>query len=1113
MADPTDISYLPPPPPGSSGSPDSGDTQASSGPDISGLPPPPGVSPASQAVAPDISQLPPPPNDSSPSQAPPMLRRTDIEAIARRHGVDPDQLQDLAPYYGAKLAPEDEQGNPSIGKAAEYGVKGAIGFADVTHLARFAAKKSVSPEMRNALDEMSDIGEQQKSLPEKAAEFAVPLPSFGAAASRAGRVAEAAGIGAGMGLGSSHEGHELGGAAVGAAAGTGLGIFGEALSAGLGKLGSKLSEGERDAVQGIPAQDRQQIDVGAQKLLDARQESEQLLKEQVLDPSAPDLSPEQQTTILREQVQPDALQDLLDPTTETGALLQERAQESFPDLPPEAAAREQLVQETVEKRAQDLAEQLGHPRPDSLEDAQAAIQETASRQGDDYVAQMSDLMSHERASLEYIDEAGLSRVGRKDTFLEKYLINPLADAQFPIRTLDERLGTSGGLAHSDLVGNNNRMVTAREGQLSDLRKIAKQFPGADVALRNGTIVDAIEGGDLSHLPPAQQDAAKAVSSTFEKWRNFANTLGGNGEKTLSPLSIPERENYVPHLTLPPQKLIPAIQEKMNGALQQATESLGREVGALREIKPQEYKQLVQEPGPLQDLDNAVTFADSRTVRNGADLDNMIQDKFLSRDGGAAVTTMAKAAEEREGEIPDWMREKNAYLLMNRWSQNTLRHLYLRQPLARLASVARVADAAGDKLGAGYLNRLMQDVNGIRPMTGAAAARNISFAWQRKMGRVLATSDNPVVQRAAIIGQVLPEVLHDLSMQIYPNLIGLNAKSHIQHLVQPFYKLWPELGFGRYGTTTLLRGISNAVLNFRTLADRSVSQGLLPTEMLPKYDRFLAEGPRANRVYAGGMNAAQVVGQASMHLYGKLFQMNKMIGQSVADVMASDIARGSKLVDSALLKFPGSVQRAVRQNPEAASQILGQYFGDSVVYNYSRAAKSEFGRTMGQMMSTFTKWPLATAGDILSEYRSKNAYRASAAVLRKYFAPLAAMQGMQYLLLSDPAEMDDRQKKLFGSGGLGGMAPLRSLTELKNREFGTPPVVDTLFRNTVIPAINGDPEALGKGLANAVQQFTPGSVYVRFLTDDLPTLVTGRRPEGDDFLERTQSGAQQLNKGL
>jgi hypothetical protein len=79
------------------------------------------------------------------------------------------------------------------------------------------------------------------------------------------------------------------------------------------------------------------------------------------------------------------------------------------------------------------------------------------------------------------------------------------------------------------------------------------------------------------------------------------------------------------------------------------------------------------------------------------------------------------------------------------------------------------------------------------------------------------------------------------------------------------------------------------------------------------------------------------------------------------------------------------------------------------------------------------------------------------------------------------------------------------------DFFTPPAVDAVVQTFVVPAMEGDPAKLQKGFASAVQNFTPGSVYVRLLTDDIPTLVTGERPEGSDFLERAATSIDKMGR--
>lgn len=253
----------------------------------------------------------------------------------------------------------------------------------------------------------------------------------------------------------------------------------------------------------------------------------------------------------------------------------------------------------------------------------------------------------------------------------------------------------------------------------------------------------------------------------------------------------------------------------------------------------------------------------------------------------------------------------------------------------------------------------------------------------------------------------------------------------------------------------------------------------------------------------------------MYLYTKMDTLNRAITLSTAEMMASDLARGSQLAQESLKKMPASVRKALSRtggNEEAMARILADHLNASTQYNYNRPSMSEWGRTMGPFFSTFSKWPTATAGEIVQEFRNRGITGGSLRNAEKYIAPFALFQLIDYALFqNDPDNMSDRQKKLLGYGGLTQSAPIGAITGVVTGDFFTPPAIDAIVQSTIVPIVKGDSASMQKGMIDALQKFTPGSVYVRFLTDDLVTYLKGQRPEGSDFIERTQAGLRELEK--
>ena len=59
-----------------------------------------------------------------------------------------------------------------------------------------------------------------------------------------------------------------------------------------------------------------------------------------------------------------------------------------------------------------------------------------------------------------------------------------------------------------------------------------------------------------------------------------------------------------------------------------------------------------------------------------------------------------------------------------------------------------------------------------------------------------------------------------------------------------------------------------------------------------------------------------------------------------------------------------------------------------------------------------------------------------------------------------------------------------------------------MQDIIIPVSKAEGLAVAKGLDRAAFTYMPGAGFIKFITDDIPTFVTGRRPEGSTQTERS-----------
>lgn len=1054
-----------------------------------------------------------PPSGSVVQEVPKYLPRTELDKIAQSHGVDPQELKQLAPYYGVSLEPE-QGAKPSelLGEAAKY-TAGSAGRAALG-IPQFLYKKTQSGPMREALDELREVGRSQQGLGEQIGESIVG----GAAAapeSVAGRLAQATGVGGAIGLAESKEGEEASSAAKGAGFGLGAGLVGEAIGGVLNKL-AKNNKTEQELVQENIQKRAPELEKGAEDVLATRKDSNDQIFEYAL---GKDLDEEAASKVVREQLDPESLARFADADTEEGQLLREQISKRVGESS-EKATELQLANDIADKKVRDFAEWVTKERPGDIEEARTALQNYAERQGGrEQLLERWNTFSKEEAGLDYIRKNAI-RGGRENDAANKAL-NFISDAQFVLRTIDHDFGTALEPVHRELNAGLNRMSFARKEAQKELNNIFQKNRAVDAELtQGGKVYDALNTGNTSGLSSEEIKAYDHFNKYFKDWLGYVNKLVKERDPSIKPLSIPKVENYVPQMMLPPQELADKFQNRVSDVLRTATTRYGRNVQDIAELSQRELKDLEHVSPAFQELvDGIKTLNKDLPLRNGAEISSAWKDLMASREGKLRLSTIAKAALERQGEIPEWMREKNLYKLADKWTSNTLRHLYLRNPMDKMESIARQLKRAGGDLESNYLEKLLQDINGIRKGTVAAYTASKKQEYLKALQSLTRDKYGKDSGIVATLGKALPDVLQDMNRQIYPNLL-FSARALIQNSTQLFTKTAPELG-NAYGNAAILRGAIHTLLNRKQQLARVERLGFQPAEFVSKYRQAVSDGIRRSSLYSLPSEALSKAGEYSMKLYTWLDAMNRSIALSTADIMAHDLGRGNKFAQKALSKMPSTVRKqvALAQSPEEIANIIGSHLNASTQYNYNRASMSEYGRTLGPLFSVFSKWPTATAGEIIHELRVGGKLKGSARVAEKFLAPLVMLQIADYLVFGenlnpfgeDAKEKSERAKMLFSKAGLSQTAPIGSLKGIVTGDFFTPPLIDAVVKSTVVPILTGNQAELKAGLVSSIQNYMPLSGYIRFLSDDLPTIITNERPEGSNFIERAEAGVKKVTK--
>jgi hypothetical protein len=1007
------------------------------------------------------------------------ITEDDIKQVAAKTGADPQFIRDMAPYYGRPLEKEGYTPKVAAGIASE-----ALGG-----IPTFIAKKlQDDPKARAAMDELNDLAQRKKSYAQAGAEIAL-----GALIPAGAGVKGAAAAGALYGLGESREGRELESAGIGAAGGAAVGYVAPKIAAGIGKLvGKAKDKATQSAIRELEAGPLgREIGQEVEKAVAKDAGRNKMLKEAVLDAPERLANPEAfSKTVPKEELER-AAEALSDKDIEKFWVKQGVDSEKLPAYKALSDAQDTVREfgSYVSRPGKEVGERL------SLPDAQKAIQERLATEGKEFVEKEFDDYLRSKKALEILPQKLESQLSERSNDFLRIARNFLVDGRFVYRFIDDKLGLQTEKIIDDLSQAQYRYTVILADKMGKGAKAAKAWQKAGGKLDDPTLYEALDTGDFSKLTPEQKQIAEAYQHLFEvEGRLEANKLLGS--EVIKKLSAEKAGGYVPRHTVDTPEYI-ARMSKAQEAVEKSTgvrleqEITREQLGALR--KSAEFGE----------------FKKGLEIMEGRDLntpeDIMLAVRSYKSPGmvNSKMQTSASAARRREGQIPDFLLEKNVAKLWSNWTQDTFRHAYYRDGLAQLRTARNMALAAGDKASAGYITRHIQDLSGMRQGTLNSA---IKSGLQKMQAAALTKLKDPNISGPAkAFNSVLaetPELMGTIMNQVYPNFLGLSPRAAIVNLTQPLYMTVPELG--GYGMTKILQAAkTSAKSGFgMTKASREAlrQKGLLGAQWNTELRDALKGGIDSTGLYGMGRKALDKYTDAAMFMFEKSEALNRQITSDLGVLVAKDLMEGSskgaqKFLENAGSGYRRAVQQAIKQgNAEEVERLTQNYLIGKTMFHYNRASMSEFGRFMGPFFSVFTKWPSSIAGDVLQIMTREG--KLPPKLMRaggKYMMPWGLAVSADYALTPEDGATPV-QERLLGKQGLAGAAPIGNVKNILQGSFGKPPVVAAVT-DLPVAVLERDPEKAWKWFNSTVNAFAPGAGLVRFLTDDLPTFVEGERPQG------------------
>ena len=1079
--------------------------------------------------------------------------KDDVRAMGAGFKLTPEQSQllvTLAPLWVA--APPAEEASVQDWALSALG---RVGYA-AADIPQFLAKKAFFDDenFRNALDDVRELGEGRMGAAEWAAYNFGPAAASGAIRSALGaavkevprslpRVA-AAGIvgGAAQGLGASREGEELTTAAQGAALGAGLGVA----AAGIGKLFLKM-RGEKQPKVGDPTtvdkipESTDELTLAYEKNNEAdltkigneayaaAKPTEDIIESAVFERRG--VTAEEADTIV-ENISPETT------TLAKRAIADEKGKAASEVTNVEVADR--YVRDKFDTYINDVAERdptlatkVGYDevrmqyyrRPATNDEIFEAIQSRgADYLRDDWRSTRWSELAESAAAQRGVQFRG------DDAIVGKTVANAAGDRQFGFKVIDERTGKdtlknfyAANTNSNKLTVDKDRFFAGEEG-IKGIYKTAKKAKQLvkDMVSDEGLMYKALSTRNLELLPAEWRPTAEKVIRFFDSVKERANTVKGDD---IQPLAIRTREDFgLPQKLVRPTDYVLKMKTKY-AELQDTIASLSAD-----NIKAISNKNVPKGMDPavaesIRDFMRGVEIVRPTTkIQDAASLVKAYKEVTQTGGAGVKLHSIASTTMERTEAIPDFLREKNIFRLMDRYTSDTLKNVYLRQPLERLMKSATLLDKTGAKVEAAFVKRYVADMLGMRAFSMARLGQEVRTAFVNTLDTVFSKAIKDPVRREKAVRMVasFPEAMASLQYNIYPNVLGLNIRAHIAQLTQPLFKTAPELG-GEYGYRAVARSYLTTTMQMMQTIKAGVGAkfgaGTLPPDVFAKlkalglepksYTRENLDAIEKGLELTHGLSKAnRAMSDFILKTYSSMDSLNRAATLNVSERIVRDLNNNVPGAVKAVSKMPLAVKRQIieaKGNPAAQLKAIAVHLNSATQFNYSKAAISELGTIVGPFLSTFTKWPLATAGDIAADIRTKGIGRGSVRVLEKYgavYAMASLADSLLYMAVTGDAEVwpdwkeaGPRWAKILGRSGFTGMTPIESLSPVvgmvlptdKKDSLVKSPVVEALYSDLLQPVIEGDEDKMEKGFIKATTTFVPGGFVYTLLNKTAPAV--------------------------
>lgn len=1036
------------------------------------------------------------------------IKDAEIAAIAQKHKLPPeaytDYLRSVVEFRGGSTeTPVD------FAKAARQ-IGGFVGEAVFYGAPQFIQKKMEDdPRIRAAIDDLGALVDERKTYTRTAAELGIGLLTGAAEAKlatagvKAGakaigkEVAEAtvekvvpvaagAVIGATAGVSASREGEELIGGAIGAGLGAALPVAFSAASKGISLIRNKGVQKEAQQIAqemsdspDMVAKVREEVqkETGIKEVVDT------LIQRQVAEPGSKAVANSVNnidtllTEVGKERIVK-AGRQILETMDESL-----RAKVTQDLIPVEGEARQMalLVQQKLEQVLPRFVDELG----ETAGGARDALNKVAARagEGSEFLSKrFQDLLekdAHERLLNQRLVEKALGNTGEGGTL--NNLLRKIKDYQFVVRQMDRVRGTR----LEPLLNNWNekhnaytRHMAAKARELESLNALAKKS-----GITQNELYNALDKPDVvSFAAGPKKEVVEAFKTFFEKAREEANALG---------LNVAKRENYVPHFI----KDRIEISRAMRGRISEIEKQFKIN---LLSYDQEAYSKAVEaglSKSPMyRELKDSLDYLYGEVIGTPEKMQEFLASQINPRTAGTRVYSKAAATYRRAAEdVPLLLRETDTNKLAVRWASTTLKHAYMRNEFSEFEKIRDMLSKSGFKADAEVLTDWLTDnLGGTRAKTWGSATQDLQNTLLN-----MAEKGGTKGQLANWMLEAGPNTFMRFTNAVYPNFLGFNIRSAIQNMTQPFLVTAPELG-AVLGPAYILRTLPKLANLKQVLTD---AEQYRAAQWSTELQTVLEAGLKRSWIGEASDTTIAKFNKLAMGLYETAERANRAFVVSMGRELAKDVLNPGAGLHKSAMDFVGKLNPGVRnavkeaiaaQNTKEVERLLINNLLDKTIFQYNRGSMSEFGRTMGPVLSTFSKWPTVLVGDILEAYEREGLVKGTLQNMRKYVGPLVLLASANAALTEGkPFTQEDEQiaALIGGESGLTSMSPLMALRQ----GIGLPPLVQSGIKVTQ-GALTGDIDKAIRGLTSLGDAYIPVIPSIMRSINDASKLTTGEETE-------------------